>query len=66
MSSVESCPHCGGHTGRLSEQPIRDGRKQLRLECGACGRFIKWVSRTVANMRAALRGEVVDLAAIHA
>lgn len=66
MASVEFCPHCGGKTGRLSEQPLKDGRKQLRLECAGCGRYIKFVSRTVDNMRATIRGEAVDLARIHA
>jgi hypothetical protein len=50
----------------LSEQPIRDGRKQLRLECRGCNRYIKFVSRTVANMRAIARGGAVDLVEVHA
>jgi hypothetical protein len=65
MASVDACPHCAGRIGRLSVQPLKDGREHLRLECAGCGRYIKFVSRTVENVKAAIRREDVDLSRVH-
>lgn len=39
-----TCPHCGVlEEPDLGWQVIADGRKQLRAECRACGRWVKYM-----------------------
>jgi hypothetical protein len=43
---IPPCPRCGCADPRYRWSPMCDGRKHLRAECSACGRFIKFVPQT--------------------
>lgn len=48
------CIRCGGTKPHYGWQQMRNGRRHLRVECGGCGRFLKFVPQvepflTLAN-----------------
>jgi hypothetical protein len=40
---IPACTRCGCDAPRYRWQHMCDGRRHLRAECSACGRFIKFV-----------------------
>lgn len=40
-----ACGHCGGRDLVFRWQEIAGGRKHLRADCAACGRYVKFVAQ---------------------
>lgn len=53
LSSAAPCFLCGGTDTRLVWQTFQDQRRHLRLECGGCAKFVKYVRQTPVNLATA-------------
>jgi hypothetical protein len=56
-----TCPHCGAAAlPTVTWQACGDGRRQVRADCQVCGRFLRALPRTAANVERADTADVVQ------
>jgi hypothetical protein len=39
------CPHCNASAPEAKRELFKDGTTHVRLSCGKCNKFIKWLGR---------------------
>jgi hypothetical protein len=52
----DPCPGCACREIRLRWQTFGDGRRHIRVECQACGRFLRYAEQTAENVTLADAG----------